>query len=79
MQCYIGEFGEQIDVQAVNESSVIELSLETCPQLILQAINNILTGHFNTLSLLSVISSVFMIVSYAYRIVYWTVYLGKSA
>jgi hypothetical protein len=68
-----------IDLQALNESSVIELSLETCPQLILQTINNVLTGHFNTISLLSVISSVFMTISYVYRIVYWKVYVGKYA
>ena len=62
----------------INESVLVELFLESIPQLIVQLINNLLTKQFGIFGILSTTGSVIVILSAVYRYGYWYMWRGVS-
>lgn len=64
-----------IDTDIMNQSIFVHFVLETFPQLILQSLNNQLTGSWSGLAIFSTVLSIFMVANGCYRYLYYTLFL----
>lgn len=66
-----------IDTGILNESLFAEFCLETCPQILIQSMNNYATNNLSSgIAIFSIALSVFMAANGVYRYLYFTQYLN---